>query len=182
LALAPAAAGAGGCTIYALAAKNIVHDAGLFASDVNFRHRMRATAEAAWDAEHPTDPVLAKSKDYHKGFVDGYVAFLENGGPPGPAATPRTHYARNRLLNPAGHAGAELYLEGYAHGAAQAEATGEREVLVLPGGAAPPPGHVPPVVTVAPAPVVAPADGPPPALRAGEPLPAPRPEPARPML
>jgi hypothetical protein len=179
--------GSSGCTIYALAAKNIVHDMALYTSDVKFAHRLRSTAEAAWDIHRPTDPILGRSKDYRKGFIDGYVAFLENGGPPGPPPTPRVQYSRNRKLNPEGHAGAELYLEGYAHGAAQAEASGERSVLVLPGGSPPPEAFPPPVVTVMPSPVPLPRESPPSRSTEpppGEELPRPRPEPtpARPML
>ena len=185
VALASASVGSEGCLISASAIKNIANDAAIFSSDVHMAKRFRRTAAAVWEVEHPTDPVRAKSKDYRAGFIDGYVDFLENGQPPGSASAPRVHYTRNHMLTPDGHARAELYLEGYAHGVSQAEASGERGVLVVPGGAAGPPLEPPPVVLVAPAPALLPGAARPVAPRpAGEPLPAPRPDqtPTRPTL
>lgn len=91
--------------------------------------RMCGEAEKAWDAGGYEDANV--SKDFERGFMDGYVAvaFGATGCPP---TLPHRHYWHPRFKNDAGKARIADWYNGYAAGAATGLTNGVSDRNRLP--------------------------------------------------
>ena len=89
-----------------------------------------ASAHAEMD-NYECDPY---SVDHRRGFVDGFVDYLDAGGIDGPPPLPPRKYWRGKFQNPFGHRRIEDWFEGYQHGVATARASNYRSFVVVPTG------------------------------------------------
>jgi hypothetical protein len=130
------------------------------------RVRYRRLAEAAWDEIAKANPELGRKSDYAVGFKDGYADYLFEGGAAAPPPLPPRHYWKEKYRTPQGQEAIADWFAGYQSGAAAAQGSGLRDVIVIPTWG--PPMTMPP------------DSGPLPAGKAPEPepseaLPSPRP-------
>jgi hypothetical protein len=94
--------------------------------------RNRALADAAWaeTAGHMlTAPV---STDYVIGFKQGFVDYLEAGGPGEPPPVPPRYYWGFRHQTPEGYNAIQEWFAGFRHGTEMAQASGYRRSIVIP--------------------------------------------------
>jgi hypothetical protein len=182
-----------GCGPIANAARTMLIEPAHFAPRVAAMiecHRDHAVAEEAWERFLAEAPEGDYSPDFAKGFKLGFSDYLFAGGRGLPPPLPPRHYWEPRYQTTDGHRAIADWFDGFRHGAAAAQASGLRELVVIPSSASvvtrphgPPPSGppLPPADPLA-APVEAPASAPPPAaaptLPTPRPLPAPRPVPA----
>jgi hypothetical protein len=94
------------------------------------RHRTRSLAEESWHEVIHDGNAPPYSKDYHKGFLDGFSDYLQNGGSGEPPALPPRHYWDE--ASPQGRLLAEEWFGGFRHGAARAKSSGLRDLIVVP--------------------------------------------------
>jgi hypothetical protein len=153
-----------GCELAGNMARTTSCEVGHFAREGLERIRDRHLAEEAWKQVQASCPDRAYSKDYARGFKAGYADYLFEGGPCEPPPFPPESYWGIGYQTPDGVRAMAEWNTGFRDGAAAAEASGLREVMVLPLTDDPPPGPPPP-----PAP-----PGPAPAPAGDEPLAAPR--------
>lgn len=109
------------------------------------RMRYRHLGEAAWEqvcAENPGQ----YSVHYGRGFVDGFADFVYAGGTGEPPAVPPWRYRKAVYETPEGVQAVEDWFAGFRHGAAAAQASGLRSLVIVPvsvpapqAWAAPPP-------------------------------------------
>ena len=93
--------------------------------------RNRHRAEQAWaTCERGSDGEW--TKDYKRGFIDGYSEYLTGGGNGEPPASPPFRYRLRRYQTPDGLRAIEDWYAGYRHGASIAQVSGLRETIVIP--------------------------------------------------
>ncbi len=122
-----------GCSFFVFAARNMV-ESPLKAIDYCLeKRRFVAWAQEAWAKIQAADPDHHYSNDYARGFIDGYVDFIDADGVGEPPVAPpdRYHYY-HRNATPEGLAAIQDWFAGFRHGAAAAKASGQRELVVLP--------------------------------------------------
>ena len=85
-------------------------------------------AERVWGEESATCPEMASEKDYYLGFRDGFVDFIWAGGSGEPPPVPPRHLWNVMLRSPDGKRRADLWFDGYRHGARVARLGGYREM------------------------------------------------------
>jgi hypothetical protein len=119
-----------------LAARNLTQQPVRWIDECDFKEAAYAQAKDAWrkhwEQECRQAPGRPYPHDFAKGFVEGYVDYLDAGGSGEP---PRAAPFRYRLLkykNPAGVQAAEAWFAGFRYGASVAEASGLREVILVP--------------------------------------------------
>lgn len=169
---------AAGCNVLQEAGRTLRHEPQSAWSEWVISLRLQRQARAAWER------IRVRYSDcvpeFREGFLDGYVDYLDRGGPPVPPATPPSRYLRQpRYFTPEGHARLQQYFLGFQLGQQEAMASGQRQYLTVPV-LLPPPPQDPPAFRLAQPPVPAaipPADASPSAAPATESLPMPRPVP-----
>ena len=85
-------------------------------------------AERVWGEESANCPEMASEKDYYLGFRDGFVDFVWAGGSGEPPPVPPRHLWNAMLRSPDGKRRADLWFDGYRHGARVARFGGYREM------------------------------------------------------
>ena len=110
------------------------------AEDALERLRNRYLAEQAWKEAQALCPGQTYSEDYACGFKAGYADYLYEGGGGEPPPFPPTRYWGVGWESPAGARAMADWNAGFRHGAAAAEASGRRELVVLPLTDDPPEG------------------------------------------
>ena len=120
-----------GCTVCELAMRTTKHEPEAF----SWKHdRPRSTevyeqwAEQVWGEESASCPEMATEKDYYLGFRDGFVDFIWAGGNGEPPPVPPRHLWNVMLRSPDGKRRADLWFDGYRHGARVARFGGYREM------------------------------------------------------
>jgi hypothetical protein len=88
----------------------------------------RQWADAALAEELGRCPDLFGGPDYVMGFRDGFVDFVYLGGTGEPPPVPPRHFWNVMLRSPEGKQRANLWFDGYRHGAAAARDGGYREL------------------------------------------------------
>jgi len=119
--------------------RNIVHETAVQLEECRERCRYRKLAHEAWTLERKaySGPCV---HDYGKGFRDGFVDFLMEGGPGEPPPVPPQHYWHNRFQNEQGYDAMKAWFAGFRQGAAAAKASGYRQWVTLPVSVAIPEG------------------------------------------
>jgi hypothetical protein len=176
-----------GCLAPALAGCGTTHTAhdltgNLLAAHAQrgIEHDLRRDAREAWRCVRRDHPRRAFTAEFHDGFLDGFVDYLDRGGCAQPPAVPPLKYVRNKkYFTPEGHCLVQDYYLGFKYGADVALATGRRQFLTVPvllaeQGADCQPGPNPFTSSVAPVVPFVTAPGSPTQVRP-MPLPAPRP-------
>jgi hypothetical protein len=122
-----------GCQLFVRGTRNlIVAPLNDYTVECYEYRRNRALADAAWEetAGHMlTAPV---STDYVIGFKQGYVDYLEAGGPGEPPPVPPRYYWGFRYQTPDGQAAIQDWFAGFRHGTEAALASGYRRSIVIP--------------------------------------------------
>jgi hypothetical protein len=96
------------------------------------RMRTRRLAEAAWDEIVKANPEPNQSADHADGFKDGFADYLFEGGTGAPPPLPPRHYWKEKYRTTEGHQAIQDWYAGYHHGAAAAQESGLRQVVVIP--------------------------------------------------
>jgi hypothetical protein len=131
-------AGSAGCSSFlATAVRNLTELPIQACDETKLEWRNRRRAERAWAGVKHGVEGPAWTKDYANGFMDGYADYLTNGGNGEPPATPPFHYRLHHYQTPDGLRAMDEWFAGFRHGAAMAQASGERETIVIPLSAAP---------------------------------------------
>ena len=169
----------GGCSLVQTAARVGTDRVAQVFNDHAERKRNADWAEEAWvrvqsDTDHPY------SDDYGAGFRQGFADFLYRGGDGEPPPLPPQKYRALRNQTTEGYEAVQEWFAGFRHGAREAAASGQRELVTGPSSlrsstvapAAPP---MPPPTPPAPEPVRA---APPETAPVPQTLPAPRVAPA----
>ena len=159
--LLPGLAGCG--TVY-----NLTTEVCLAHAQHGIKHKLRKDAQVAWQTVCGQNPRRSFTHEFHDGFLDGYVDYLDRGGSAQPPATPPIKYVyAKRYFTPEGHCLVRDYYLGFKYGTDVAVASGRREFLTVP--VLPPTSAI---VEVPAAPVPPPSGTPVP-----QPIPSPRPVP-----
>jgi hypothetical protein len=116
------------------AARTLVFEPLRFHPEAN-RHRerkwyRRLADSALHEALGASDGAL--SRDYARGFKEGYVDYLESGGDGEPPAVPPRDYWGHKTPWWDRQAAAAEWFEGFRDGAAAAMASGYREQILVP--------------------------------------------------
>jgi hypothetical protein len=122
-----------GCAVAWNAANTLAVEPAHFPNYVEqcfLRKRTRSLGEESWREVMQDVNAPRYSKDYHKGFVDGFADYLQNGGSGEPPALPPRHYWDE--ASPQGRSLAEEWFGGFRHGAARARSSGLRDLIVVP--------------------------------------------------
>lgn len=135
-----------GCEMGAIAARNLAYECTLRTDNSLACVRNRCLANKAWNKVKRTNPGHAYSKDYVRGFKDGFADYLYAGGCGCPSPLPAqhsclAHYRRSRC-----HEAIDDWLAGFQFGVATAQARGYRKWAAVPSAAVGPLiSHPPPV-------------------------------------
>ena len=126
-------AGSTGCCASFLAAgvRNAVELPIQACDQKHLEWRNRKRAEEAW-ANCVRGSGAEWTKDYQRGFIDGYSEYLTGGGNGEPPASPPFRYRLRRYQTPDGLRAIEDWYAGYRHGASMAQVSGVRETIVIP--------------------------------------------------
>jgi hypothetical protein len=124
--------GSTGCTLARTAAKNLHNEPRLVFGDAKVKHRLRKLAGEALAECADRHPKKVFTYEFRDGFVDGFVDYLDSGGPCLPPAIPPYKYRSHKYLSPEGHAKVRDYFLGFKYGVDVAVATGWRPYLTIP--------------------------------------------------
>jgi hypothetical protein len=128
--LAPALAGCGTTHFSAL---RVADDLLAAHTQRGIEHDLRKDARAAWQCVRTQHPRRAFTAEFHDGFLDGFVDYLDRGGSAQPPAVPPLKYVRNkRYFTPEGQCLVRDYYLGFQYGTDVAIATGRRQFLTVP--------------------------------------------------
>lgn len=132
-----------GCNIAHEALRNLHHEPRLLWTQWAITHRLQQQAREAWESIQGEFPDCAP--EFREGFLDGYVDYLDRGGPAHLPAVPPSKYTRHpRYFTPEGHARLQQYFLGFQLGQQQAIASGQRRYLTVPVLLPSPPPEPPP--------------------------------------
>jgi hypothetical protein len=126
-------AGATGCSSFlSTGLRNVVELPIQSADEVRLDMTNRHRAKEAWEEVEKVFPDQCWSKDYVRGYKDGYADYLTYGGNGEPPATPPFIYRLRPYQTPDGIRAIEDWYSGFRHGSAMARASGYRETIVIP--------------------------------------------------
>jgi hypothetical protein len=121
-----------GCNLYKLSAYNASNEPHLYSDQQHLKKRALDFAQEAW-LEHlshlKTD---CPPKAFETGYIDGFADYLFKGGNGAPPTIPPNFLRRYQYLSPDGHSEIEDYYSGFAAGAADAKASGQRIYFTIP--------------------------------------------------
>lgn len=132
-----------GCGAVRRAAENLNTDVRLAHTQRAIERDLRKEAHAAWATVRGQHPDRPFTYEFHDGFLDGFVDYLDRGGNAQPPAVPPIKYVRDKkYFTPEGHCLINDYYLGFKYGADVAVASGKRQYLtvpvLLPDGSCPP--------------------------------------------
>ncbi|MFL5338835.1 MAG: hypothetical protein ACJ8F7_01610, partial [Gemmataceae bacterium] len=93
------------------------------------KHNTRALATEAWEQQFAG---REDNRDFRDGYIDGYADYLESGGSGDAVAAPPRRYQRVRRGTPTDMRAAADYFAGFQQGTADALASGQRALLLVP--------------------------------------------------
>ncbi len=120
--------------VLADAARTVVGEPIHFAlhkNDYLCRLRNKLLARRAWADTLAAEPSLGHSKDYGRGFRDGFADFLYAGGSGEPPLLPPRSYWKVGYETPRGRRAIEDYFAGFRHGALASRTSGIREFTTV---------------------------------------------------
>jgi hypothetical protein len=120
-----------GCTVCENASRTMKYEPAAF----SWKHDRKRSleiyarwADQAWAEEVARRPDMPPERDYQFGFRDGFVDFVWAGGNGEPPPVPPRQFWNAMLRSPDGKQRADLWFEGYRHGARVARIGGYREL------------------------------------------------------
>jgi hypothetical protein len=166
-----------GCSLVYSGTSDIVGETKLALIHQQLHHRARQQADAAWEELSAAHSGVALSKDYERGFKDGYVRTVWWGPEEAPVIPPSGYWSAG-YQSPEGHQAIADWAEGFRRGVSVALQSGAAMSLKLPSPGTGPAGaaeaaHLVPVPALVP--------GAPLPSKEIETLPLPRPAPATPL-
>jgi hypothetical protein len=132
VALLIGAAGCTGSSFLAVTARNVTEMPIQHCDQIRMEQTNRHRAERAWGDMVKGFPEQCWSKDYERGFKDGFADYLDNGGNGEPPATPPFCYRLWPYQTPQGLREIDEWYAGFRHGSGVARTTGLRETIVIP--------------------------------------------------
>lgn len=145
-----------GCSLFVTAARDVSYEVKLRVQECREDWRNRQSAQEAWESAYGKKN---DNPDHACGFKAGFADYLSAGGTGMPPPLPPRHYWGYKYQTPAGHEAIEQWYAGYKEGAAAAQASGLRQLVLVPTHsgllpATPPPlPPPPPPVPLVPPPV-----------------------------
>ncbi|HSQ58343.1 MAG TPA: hypothetical protein VLM40_21665 [Gemmata sp.] len=122
-----------GCTIVENASRNIINEPKLVHAQREIRNDLKKEAKGAWREVRADYPRRAFTEEFHDGFMDGYVDYLDRGGNGSVPAVPPSRYVRNKkYFTEEGHCLMQDYFLGFRYGQEIAIATGKRKFFTVP--------------------------------------------------
>jgi hypothetical protein len=124
-----------GCSMYRSGFNNLVVAPSQFRQHHDrcaTEHFHRQIARDLLAARAAAQPDQTPSVDYAKGFEEGVVDYLTNGGPESPPLIPPRSYWKISQRHSTHNAAAQQWLAGAADGRAQAAASGQRNLALVP--------------------------------------------------
>jgi hypothetical protein len=115
--------------------RNLAYESALQTDNVLTCLRNRRLANEAWTQAQGADPGHGYSKDYARGFTDGFADYLDTGGCGGPPPLPARRYWLLHYRTPQGHAAINDWFAGFQHGVAAAQESGYRRWVTVPSPA-----------------------------------------------
>ena len=125
-------AATGGCQLAKNAVENLANETKLATADVHERCRYQKSAEAHWNAVQKSSTGKQFSKDYARGFTDGFIDLVQFGGTGQAPDLPPKHYWGSHYRTPEGYRAVEDWYAGFRHGAAAAQVSGQRQWATVP--------------------------------------------------
>ena len=141
-----------GCSVMKQVTENVIFEKRLYLSDCRLEKRIAKDAEDVLREVCNRHAIKVFSKDFRKGFDDGYRDFLTFGGPIRPPAQAPPHYRTAQYLSPEGHCQVREYFLGFQYGAEVAQSTGRRQFFTHLVLMTDPPPPMPLDITVIPPP------------------------------
>ncbi len=121
-----------GCRLAVNAARNLAYEPMRYTDDAVECYRNHRLACEAWDHVAEANGGKAFSRDYRRGFKDGYADYLRNQGTGMPPPVPPKCYWNQHYQTPEGHAAIEDWYAGFAHGAQAAREGWRAPFLTVP--------------------------------------------------
>jgi len=122
-----------GCNIIHDAAHTLINEPLVVHNQHSITHDLRKQANAAWKEVRSQYPRRAFTSEFHDGFTDGYVDFLDRGGNGSIPAVPPVKYTRHKkYFTENGQCLVKDYFLGFKYGQDIAIATGKRQFLTVP--------------------------------------------------
>lgn len=121
-----------GCTMTETAKRNLQNEPQLVLGDMYLQHKLKSLAKDALDECTRRYPRKTASPDFREGFIDGFVDYLDNGGPGVLPAVPPWKYRKTKFLTLEGQTRIQLYFQGFQYGQDVAIASGQRAFLIVP--------------------------------------------------
>ncbi len=120
-----------GCNLTRLILYNAGNEPVNYVDQQHVAKRAEKMAREAW-WDHVAAQESCPPPAYEEGYISGFTDYLLKGGNGSPPAFPPAHLRRLRNLNPEGFDEIDSYYQGFAAGAADAQASGLRKFYTIP--------------------------------------------------
>lgn len=124
-----------GCSMYESGIRTLICEPCKYPTNVEdylMRLRNRHLAKAVWKDLRKYNCEREFSKDYARGFTDGFADYLDAGGTGQPPPVPPRCYWKIQYQTPEGARAMDDWFAGFRHGALTAQESGYREQIVIP--------------------------------------------------
>jgi hypothetical protein len=121
-----------GCNLIKLAAFNAENEPHLYEDQKHLKKRAYDFAQQAWLDHLSRLKTDCPPQAFEGGYIDGFADYLYKGGNGAPPTVPPNYLRRYQYLSPDGHSEIEQYYSGFAAGAADAKASGQRVYFTIP--------------------------------------------------
>jgi hypothetical protein len=115
-----------------LAAFNATNEPHLYEDQQHLKKRAVEFAQQGWLDHLSHMKTDCPPKAFECAYVDGFADYLLKGGNGAPPTIPPPYLRRYQYLSPDGHSEMEEYYSGFAAGAADAKASGQRVYFTVP--------------------------------------------------
>jgi hypothetical protein len=121
-----------GCGVIEYGTKNLIESPLSQFGDLTEECRNSKHAEKAWKEITNSNPERIFSVHFERGFKDGFTDYLFAGGSGNPPVAPPWRYQKVAYQSPQGVEAVEDWFAGFREGTAAAQASGLREVVLVP--------------------------------------------------
>lgn len=122
----------GGCQFYCYAVNNIAYEIDRCLDDKKTVKSTEKAADVAWNEFCTKNSQETFSRDYHSGYLSGFIYSALRGGNGEPPAVPPECYWKESFRTPEGQARVQNWFNGYRQGAQTALIGGYRDRELLP--------------------------------------------------
>src|SRR5262245_55607372 len=118
-----------GCMLIANGARNLCNEPMLAVEEFRFKYRANSLARESWSRRPDAE---SASADFRYGYIDGYADYLQAGRTTDPRPAPPKRYLEVTYQTPEALRAIEDYFAGFHAGAVDAQASGDRQRMVVP--------------------------------------------------